>query len=134
MATLADYEILHAHEQQLSVTDPDKTILALKWKPPKRFVKGTNKARPVLTYQLWTHTRSEFDVHFDSDGPSGTTNHHGRRVDAGQLIVGSHVLNGKDLADKGTIRIVAKWIGDAAPDEQSRFTVEMVRIDYQVSS
>lgn len=125
MAKLADYKILHDHARTLKAGSNPNTgnhELLLHWKRPKRFVKGAGEQQPLLTFQIWTHTVTALSMQFEYGGLSG-----GRRVwkgfPSGQLIVGCAPFNGEAMANDGIFRIVA--------DDNSKFTIDLVKIDFQ---
>jgi len=51
-------------------------------------VKGSGEARPLLTYQLWTHEPSKFVIYYQDEPAAVPTNHHYRGPVAGGQQLG----------------------------------------------
>ena len=122
MTTIADYQVLYAGGQVLA-PNTDHSSVVMRWDPPPDFVAGTNKARPLLTWQLVPTKTSEYNVLFWPDDRATLGPHVRTGVEPGQVHTGSMTLDGPDLLNSGRFRFTAGYPGE--------FRLELVTIWYQ---
>jgi hypothetical protein len=120
MATFADYQVLFSGSK---ILDPSGiNNLELDWTPPPHFVRGTSKARPVMTWQLLPQEISGYSIFLQS-GTEVLPAHERVGVAPGQVHTASMTFHGPHLEVARKIVFVAK--------PPARFKMELVTIWFQ---